>query len=148
MLTSTPPRTASQPNRRLVHWVPGVSGDWENIVTTAEGIVNLAGASIAAERWTARRKLKLMNSRIDATRSLVNAMSRSRQKPQVLINASAVGYSGRQGEEPLTKESPGGDDYFATLARLWEHEAMKAPSLACERFVCVSASYSDAMAAL
>ena len=136
VLTSSTPKVASQPNQRWVHWVPGVSGDWEKSVAVCEGIINLAGAPIAQERWTARRKQKLMNSRIDASHSLIKAMARAKQRPQILINASAVGYYGRHGDEALTESAPAGDDYLATLARLWEETAMKGESLGV-RTVCL-----------
>src|SRR6266576_2180868 len=60
---------------REVTWVPnGSTGDWARAVGTADAVVNLAGESIAAKRWTAARKETLRTSRLLATRSLVAAI--------------------------------------------------------------------------
>jgi uncharacterized protein (TIGR01777 family) len=109
-----------------VRWDP-VRGDFH--VAAAEGadaVVNLAGASIAAGRWSEKRKRVLRSSRVEATRHLVSALARLKQPPKTLVSASAIGYYGNRGEETLTEESPPGSDYLATLARDWEAAAARA----------------------
>ncbi len=92
----------------------------------ASAVVNLAGASIAAGRWTEARKRLLWSSRVDATRSLIAALSRLSPPPAVFISASAVGYYGDRGEEVLTEASAPGDDFLARLAQNWEAAAQQA----------------------
>ena len=66
-----------------------------------DAIVNLAGDPIAGGRWTAARKAEIRRSRIEATRALVEAIAAAEPRPKVLVSASAVGYYGDRGDEPL-----------------------------------------------
>jgi len=92
----------------------------------ADAVVHLSGASIADGRWTPARKALLRSSRVDSTRLLVDALARLRQKPRVLICASATGYYGNRGDDVLIESSEAGTDFLALLARDWEGEAMRA----------------------
>lgn len=102
--------------------------DQKNIEGT-DALVNLAGASIAGESWSAERKAILRSSRIHITRELVCAMEKLEDGPKTLISASAIGYYGNRGDEVLTEESKAGDDFLARLALEWEAEAVKAEAL-------------------
>ena len=113
------PRTAGE-----VQWSPGTSDRrWMETVRTAHAVVNLAGESIAGGRWTAARKKKIVDSRITATRAIVEAI-KSATHPLVLINASAIGFYGDRGDEPMTEQSSPGDDFLARLCTAWEAEAL------------------------
>ena len=92
-------------------------------------MVNLAGASIAGEGWSAERKALLRSSRIHTTRELVCALEKLEDGPKTLVSASAIGYYGNRGDEVLTEESKAGDDFLARLALEWEAEAVKAEAL-------------------
>jgi uncharacterized protein len=107
-------------------WEPGIGGAWEQAIDGADGIINLAGEPIAAKRWTKAQKEKLRTSRIDTTRSLVNAVAKARVKPRFMISSSAVGYYGSRGDETLTEESPPGNDFLSRLCVEWEDGARKA----------------------
>lgn len=91
-----------------------------------DGVVHLAGASIAEGRWTESRKQVLRASRVDATRHLVNGLARLGRPPKMLVSASAVGYYGDRGDEQLTEACAPGSDFLAQLARDWEAEALRA----------------------
>jgi hypothetical protein len=107
-----------------VRWAPeGQSGPWATAIDGVDAIVNLAGESIAAKRWSAAQKQKLRESRLLATRSLTTAIRESRRRPAVLVSGSAVGYYGDRGGETLTETSPPGHDFLAGLAREWEAAA-------------------------
>ncbi|MFY9730989.1 MAG: NAD-dependent epimerase/dehydratase family protein, partial [Candidatus Acidiferrales bacterium] len=80
-------------------------------------VIHLSGAGIADGRWTEARKQILRSSRIDTTRVLVDSLSRLKQKPRVLIVASAIGYYGSRGDEILTESSAIGTDFLALLCR-------------------------------
>lgn len=95
----------------------------------ADAVVNLAGASVAAGRWTAKRKALLRSSRIDTTRGVVAAIAKMKNPPAVLISASAIGYYGDRGDELLTESSAAGTGFLAELAEEWEAEAQKAQAL-------------------
>lgn len=98
-------------------------------VEGADALVNLAGANIGDKRWSPERKKELRSSRVDATRSLVDALAKLRQPPKVVVSASATGYYGNRGDEELTESCTPGNNFIALLARDWESEAMRAESL-------------------
>ncbi len=115
---------------RLAHWTPdGTVGPWRAFLDGAAAVVNLAGESLAAGRWSGSQKLRLRESRFDATRSLVAAMAGS-DTPPVFVSASAVGYYGNRGDERLTEASPPGSDFVADLCVEWEALARHAASSA------------------
>ena len=111
-----------------VAWNPA-TGELGGAGVGPDGVVNLAGASIAGGRWTAERKAVLRSSRIDTTRALVEALAKMNVRPSVLVSASAIGIYGNRGDELLTEESKTGMDFLAELARDWEAEALKAEAL-------------------
>jgi uncharacterized protein (TIGR01777 family) len=95
-------------------------------VEGADALVNLAGASIAGRRWNAAYKKEIEDSRVLSTRALVEAIAAAARKPRVLVNASAVGFYGGRGDEPLDESAPPGDDFLARVVQAWEAEARKA----------------------
>jgi len=95
-------------------------GAWQDHVATAEGIINLAGASIANKRWTKEQKTLIRESRIATTHHLVQAMASAPRPPQVLISGSAVGYYGTSAMAEFSEFSSCGTDFLAQLCRDWE----------------------------
>ena len=68
-------------------------------------IVNLAGSPIVGLPWVKRRRASLLGSRLTVTRAVVRLIARLRDKPEVLVNASAIGFYGISGDEPLSEDS-------------------------------------------
>jgi uncharacterized protein (TIGR01777 family) len=91
-------------------------------------VVNLIGEPIDA-RWTDARKKRLRDSRVVATRALVDSLRGLARPPRLLISASGVAYYGNRGDQILTENSDVGQGFLAELARDWEAEAMKASAL-------------------
>lgn len=94
-----------------------------------DAVINLAGAGIAEKRWTSARKKLLLSSRLQTTKALVQLCQRLRQPPGLLLSASAVGFYGAHGPEPLTETSPVHDEFSHELCKRWEEQARKAESL-------------------
>ncbi|MBA2304956.1 MAG: TIGR01777 family protein [Acidobacteria bacterium] len=116
-----------KPGVTRVGWRPsGAPGPWAHIVDDADAVINLAGESIGEGRWTPQRKAALRDSRILATKSLVEAIRATATPPRVFISSSAVGYYGPSGAEPKTEDSKPGDDFLSRLAQDWETEGRKA----------------------
>lgn len=88
-----------------------------------DAIVNLAGENIAAGRWTAARREKILRSRVDATQTLVAACVRLKRKPAVFVSASAVGIYGDRAGEELTEASAAGVGFLPEVALIWETNA-------------------------
>jgi uncharacterized protein (TIGR01777 family) len=115
-----------RPGQGLIAWDAVHGGAWEQALDGVDAVINLTGESVGAGRWTSRQKERIRNSRIDATRAIVEAIRKSQVKPGVLINASAVGYYGHVEENDVTENAPVGDDFLGETCRLWESEALKA----------------------
>ena len=84
-----------------------------------DGVVHLAGESILG-RWTRAKKARIRDSRVDPTRSLCAFLAGLKAPPRVLVAASATGFYGNRGEEPLWEESPSGDGFLPDVSREWE----------------------------
>ena len=113
-----------RPGRREIAWTPdGSTGPWAASLTGVDAIVNLAGEGIADRRWTASRKRALVESRVMATSSLVEATLGLARPPRVFVSGSGVGLYGPRGDEEVTEATRAGDDFVATMAVAWEQAA-------------------------
>jgi len=108
-----------------VEWNAESGGAWISSIEGADAVINLAGENIGAGRWTAERKQQIIGSRLSATNSLVEAISKAKRKPSVMINASAIGYYGPHGDEIVTEKDPAGNDFLAQTTKQWEDAAKK-----------------------
>lgn len=115
---------------RPVPWDAKSQGAWSVEVASADVVINLAGESIGGGRWTEARKRRLIESRIDSTRAIVEAMRSAPQNRRTLINASAVGYYGLRGDEELDENGSRGMGFLADLSARWEEEARAAETIA------------------
>lgn len=88
-----------------------------------DAVIHLAGENVGEGRWTAERKPRLLQSRIDGTRTLAAAMAKLDPKPKVLISASATGYYGDTGDRECTEASPCGQLYLSDICKAWEAAA-------------------------
>jgi uncharacterized protein len=89
-----------------------------------EAVVHLAGEPVD-QRWTREARRRIHESRERGTRAIVAAMAEARVRGP-LVSASAVGYYGDRGAEPLTEASAPGRGFLADVCRAWEGEALKA----------------------
>lgn len=95
-----------------------------------DGIINMAGEPIFAGRWTAEKKKRILDSRINITRQLVESITNLKgKKPRVLVSASAVGYYGSRNDEEINEDDLPGSDFLAQVCIRWEEEALKATAL-------------------
>jgi uncharacterized protein (TIGR01777 family) len=108
---------------RFCRWDARTLGAWTEELEASGAVINLAGAAIADKRWGEKQKEILRDSRIHATRAIVQAIERAKNKPKVLINASALGYYGDVPEGDVTETSPKGRGFLAELCDQWEKEA-------------------------
>jgi uncharacterized protein (TIGR01777 family) len=105
-----------------------VSWDESSLLENLAGsdvVINLAGASLAGEnplnmRWTKARKDKIINSRLDAGKKLLQAIRKLDNKPEAFVQASAIGFYGNQGHETADETSDPGNDFLADVCREWE----------------------------
>jgi uncharacterized protein len=117
---------------RLVPYTPLADGPWCAELKSADALVLLAGAQAVGVRWTKAQKREIESSRIDATRVIVEAISRlpAAERPATLVGASAVGYYGpRDPSDAVDESSTPGHDYLARLVARWEAEQARAADL-------------------
>lgn len=115
----------SASNQRFISWDDDLASEMEN----ADVVINLAGENLFGQRWNEQVKESIYSSRIDSTRSLVEAMRSAEKKPPVFISASASGIYGDQGDTILTEEFEVANDFLASVCKDWEEESQKATKL-------------------
>jgi uncharacterized protein (TIGR01777 family) len=93
-----------------------------------DGVVHLAGEPIA-QRWTQESKEHIRSSRELGTARLVDGLERSEPRPRILVTASAVGYYGARGDEPLDEDARPGKNFLASVCVEWERAAAAATNL-------------------
>jgi len=109
-------------------WDPAAGRLDPALIAGADAVVNLNGRNIGEGRWSARVKKGLYSSRLDATRTIVDAIARAEQPPPLLVNASATGFYGDRGDEILDERSCAGEGFLSDLCRDWEAAALEARS--------------------
>jgi len=93
-----------------------------------DGVLHLASEDVA-QRWTEAAKRRLLDSRELGTRNLVAGLRAAEPRPGALVSASAVGYYGPRGDEPVREDAAPGDDLLARVCVAWEREAAAAEEL-------------------
>ncbi|MFT3765538.1 MAG: TIGR01777 family oxidoreductase [Minicystis sp.] len=128
VLTRDPSRAQRQlaAGARSAAWTPEREGAWTDELEGADAVVHLAGETVA-QRWTPDARRRIVASRVDSTRVLVEAIGRRAQKPSVLVSASAVGFYGaRPPAEELDETSAPGEGFLADVVQRWEAAAQEA----------------------
>ena len=87
-----------------------------------EAVVSLAGEPVS-QRWTAQAKKAIRESRVTGTENLIAGLRSATERPGVLVSASATGYYGPHGSEPIDEEAPAGEDFLAEVCVAWERAA-------------------------
>ncbi|WP_426998990.1 TIGR01777 family oxidoreductase [Pseudarthrobacter sp. N5] len=122
-LARRPPASTAE-----VRWDPAAHQLDAAVLQDADAVINLSGAGIGDRPWTRSRVGVLFRSRLDATRTLTDAMKKLEVPPPVFISQSASGYYGNSGAAVLRENSPPGTGTLARLCREWEAAAHQAPA--------------------
>jgi uncharacterized protein (TIGR01777 family) len=88
-----------------------------------DAVIHLAGENVAGARWTPAVKARIRDSRIGPTTALARSLAAMPVKPRVFISASAIGYYGNRGGEPLTERSAPGQGFLPETCQAWEAAA-------------------------
>jgi len=97
-------------------------------VSGCDGLVHLAGESILGI-WTREKRRRILESRVQGTRRLVEGIAAAPVKPRVLVSASAIGFYGDTGNRVVDEDSRAGSGFLSDVAQAWEAEAVKAGAL-------------------
>ena len=93
-----------------------------------DAVINLAGEPIVAKRWSKKQKQSICDSRWNITQQLSQLIKSSQTPPTTFISASAIGFYGRQGNEPVDENSPFHDEFSHDICHKWEQLALDAQS--------------------
>lgn len=104
-------------------WSPGLAPLDPAALSDIDAVINLAGATTGKIPWTKKYEKELIASRLDSTKTLVDAINACPNPPQVLVSGSASGIYGDQGDQWLDESSPKGEGFLADLAYQWEEAA-------------------------
>jgi uncharacterized protein (TIGR01777 family) len=130
VLTRNPERAGTAlANVEIHRWEPETGPPPAEAFRGVDTVFHLAGESVAAGRWSATRKQRIRDSRVLGTRHLVAALAALKERPAVLVSASAIGYYGDRGDEALDEDALPGNDFLAGVCKEWEAEANQAAEL-------------------
>ncbi len=152
------PARAAQLDATIVQADLETLGPWSEALAGSDAIVHLAGEPLAGKRWDARQKQVIRDSRVEATRTLVEAIAKlpAAARPRILVSASGADYypyaldKDDFDDDEVTETDAPSDSFLGRLCRDWEREAMAAPDtrVVCMRTGVVLAQDGGALARL
>lgn len=136
ILSRQPQRIIGLPiGARAALWDGRTSKGWSSLADGADALVNLAGENISAGRWTDERKHRILESRLNSGRAVVEAVKAADHKPRIVIQASAIGYYGVRGDEEITEDTPQGHDFLSQVTAAWEASTSSLDTLGVRRVI-------------
>ncbi len=131
VLSRNPQSQHYPPNEsyRELFWDGHEPEPWSTGCAGADVVINLSGASIADRRWSPKRKQELIDSRVDTTKALLQAITRWKNTPQTFITASGIGFYGDTGSKNVDEQTPAGTGFLGDLSQKWEQAAQEGESL-------------------
>ncbi len=118
-------RQPQAPDER--NWAPSAHMLDTSILDGVDAVINLSGASLARLPWTPAYRKEILQSRLQATKALADAMAMAATPPEVFLSASAVGIYGDRPGERLTEDSPRGPGFLGDVVEAWERAAQIRP---------------------
>jgi len=112
-------RRRVSPGEHAIAWDPERGAVDRAGLEGTDAVIHLAGENVFG-RWSPAKKQRIYDSRVKGTRLLSEALAGLHRRPATLLAASAIGYYGDRGDEPVTEESTPGEDFLAHVARDWE----------------------------
>lgn len=107
-------------------WDPAQGQIDSAALTASDAVVHLAGDNIADGRWSAAKKERILQSRVQGTRLIAESLAKLPSPPKTLVCASAIGFYGSRGDEWLDEKSTSGEGFLADVCRQWEAAAQPA----------------------
>ncbi len=101
-------------------WNPAQGEIDRDRLVGVDGVIHLAGANIAGRRWSTAYKKELIDSRVNGTKLLAEAIANLEKKPRVFACASAIGFYGDRDDAELDETATSGDGFLPELCMQWE----------------------------
>jgi uncharacterized protein (TIGR01777 family) len=112
-------RSKTHATGRHILWDPDAGVIDKDDLEDFEAVIHLAGESIVG-RWTPEKKARIRGSREKGTRLLCETLAHLRNRPMVVVSASAAGYYGDRGDQVLDEEGSAGSLFLSEVAKVWE----------------------------
>lgn len=122
------PDSINIPEVEVIHWNTEPTKGLLKAINNSYVVVNLAGSSIAT-LWTKKNKQRIINSRINSTRSISWAIENCETPPKIFVQASAVGIYPYSGNQIMDETYKHGNGFLAELTEKWEEAALKASGI-------------------
>ncbi len=144
ILTRTPSgRQTPAPGIHFAQWNGRTAAGWGHLVDGADAIVNLAGETLGGtnlgqiffQRWSKSKKQRILDSRVNAGRAVVEAIRTARKKPGALLQMSAVGLFGPRTDHSLDENASAGMDFLSQVCVEWEHSTEAVEAMGVRRIV-------------
>jgi uncharacterized protein (TIGR01777 family) len=124
ILTRDPSKMKAVPGISYAAWDPVKMEIGREAIGSSDAIINLAGANVAGKRWTAKRKKEILDSRVNGSRLIVQALGTLPNKVTTVVSAAAIGYYGPDpsipNNNPFKEDDPPSSDFLATVVQQWE----------------------------
>ncbi|MEA2181295.1 MAG: uncharacterized protein QOF69_480 [Solirubrobacteraceae bacterium] len=127
VLSRNPKKASDRLGVEAVAWNASSEAAPSKAIAGSDAVVHLAGEDVG-QRWTDSAKKEILASREQGTKILVQGILDAEAPPGVLVCASASGYYGARGDEPVTESDPPGRDWLADVCVRWERQADAAKS--------------------
>ena len=127
----------------VLGWDGLTTDGWGHLVEGADAVVNLAGETIGGtnlgqiffQRWSETKKQRILDSRVNAGRAIVEAVRAAPKKPSMLLQMSAVGVFGPRGDQDLDESASAGADFLAGVCVAWERSTDAVEAMGVRRVV-------------
>src|SRR5512140_3587998 len=139
VLTRKQPRNLNQ-----IQWDGRTAGDWAARLNDIDEVVNVTGYGLEHWPWTAAKKQRFLDSRVEPAAALVAGIQRAKRRPSAFLQVSGINYYGARGEGIADEGSPAADDYLARLTVEWEAASQRVEGLGVRRIVARTAVVLDA----
>lgn len=135
VLSRNPQKARTSEGVKVFRWDGKTTQGWIHLLEQADAIVNLSGENLAAGFWTMERKRLLLASRVKSGQAIVSGLKNISKQPEVLMQASAIGYYGPGGDHLLDETSPNGQDFLAQICAQWEASTQPAEAMGIRRVI-------------
>lgn len=92
----------------------------QDVINNDYAVINLAGDNLSSGRWTKNKKRRILESRLNAGKSIIKLAEILKKAPRLIIQASAIGYYGISGDDTVTEDSPVGSGFLSDVVQKWE----------------------------
>ena len=116
-------RRRPSPTRNEIFWNPEAGILDLATAGPIDAVIHLSGENIGEGRWSAEKKRRIIDSRVDSTRLIAETIAKMKTPPRVFLCASAIGYYGHRGNDQVDESDGPGSDFISDVCRKWEAAA-------------------------